>query len=561
MFMFLNISELVVSQPVANPSSVKQLRARFDPKSDSIYAEWNARTAGEQLYIVRYKFNLKNSRESSQWRYTRVQTNSAKLHNTEFKNGDEIEVQVREEDIVNRGYGTEWSKSLIIHIAKRESHDSFIGEEEINLTPPTNFKTHILGTSSLKLEWDEVVTSHRKHIYYIVIIRQISLDVGDNYQRQQIKIEGNNFALENLGAGEKYEITIRSAISSQQTSTTAAVAEVTMPRKDEFFEVENVIIKSKFKSNGQSTTNVSWEVPANMKGLITAYNFQYTPKNYIQWMQKSFRGDATEAILSDLLSDTEYILRIRTTLRNNIVSESGEVFFVTPKLHVDTLKKVDVIFSNDMSTIRLKWITEEFINEMDVQTYTILISPDKNLPLDRWRVINLDSNQKTLSIDALSSDTTYFVRINIKKQNGQILDSPSIYTFKTSRNYFSKSEMRSANTLSYRNVGPGTILINWSYDDAIKEDVVDAIVYFSKVKTLPFSDWQQIHIKSVEEHNVILSNLLQGTTYFVEIVPRSKTNKNLQNYVQSLEIKTDILDGNTNWKFPYFKDTRQTVSF
>lgn len=51
-----------------------------------------------------------------------------------------------------------------------------------------------------------------------------------SYRNLQIKVVANNFALGNLKPGEHYEMTIRTALSPEQMSDTAAIVEITMPK-------------------------------------------------------------------------------------------------------------------------------------------------------------------------------------------------------------------------------------------------------------------------------------------------------------------------------------------
>ncbi len=110
----------------------------------------------------------------------------------------------------------------------------------------TVFRCLFPGSTSVRLEWRandrsgdqsgisqgnvELTRSLRLGLYYIVNVKQTSSESGGPLLRQQIKIEANNFALGSLIPGEKYEMTIRSALSPQRISRTAAIVEITMPR-------------------------------------------------------------------------------------------------------------------------------------------------------------------------------------------------------------------------------------------------------------------------------------------------------------------------------------------
>lgn len=88
--------------------------------------------------------------------------------------------------------------------------------------------------------------------------------------------------LGHLVPGEKYEMTIRSATSPDHVSSTAAIVEITMPRgkkisssnlilvyiENEYFEVGNLVISSRFKGDGRGVVNLTWEVPPEMQQKI-----------------------------------------------------------------------------------------------------------------------------------------------------------------------------------------------------------------------------------------------------------------------------------------------------
>uniref|UniRef100_A0A0N4ZAZ9 Fibronectin type-III domain-containing protein n=1 Tax=Parastrongyloides trichosuri TaxID=131310 RepID=A0A0N4ZAZ9_PARTI len=553
---FIVYTKYVHSHPFYQ-STIKNLRARYDANEDAIYTEWEVLGNERNSFIIRYRYLSRGTNNVNQWKYIRSNEKSTKLIDNEFRNGDEIEVQVKIESGHNNQH--DWSKPLIIQItSKNPYHLSHNDENDIELMPPTNLKSTIVSPSSLKIEWDPVVVQGKK-IYYIVILQQQSPESRDNYQRQQIKIEATNFAVEHLTPGESYEVTIRTAISSQQTSTMAAVLEVVMPRENEFFEIENIIISSKFLKSGQGIVNITWEIPEQMNGKVSAYDVQYAPVADSSDSKVSiFRGDRSEIILNDLKSNTEYKIRIKTILKNNIIIESGEFLFATPKVEHDTMKRVDIIFSNNMDTIRLQWILSDSIQKENVEVYQIYYSKEKDLSIDKWNVINVPRYEENIKIDNLHENTVYYVRIRIITRDRRVLDSPTTYRFRTSENYSIKSELRSSNSLSYRNVGPGAIIIHWNFDDKIKNEITGTSIIYTKNKNLNKDKWNRKVSTNPEQTEIILDNLEQGVKYYIEIIPHLKINLDNREYIQTLEIQTDVLDSNTNWEFPYFNKTRRT---
>jgi len=102
--------------------------------------------------------------------------------------------------------------------------------------------------------------------------------------------------------------------------------------------------------------NLTWEVPASMAARISAYDVQYTrADNPSSWRQVHFSGATPSALLHDLRADTDYVLKIKTMLVGNLVTESGEFRFRTPHVAVNPISKLDVIYSSDTNAVRLQW--------------------------------------------------------------------------------------------------------------------------------------------------------------------------------------------------------------
>lgn len=93
------------------------------------------------------------------------------------------------------------------------------------------------------------------------------------------------------------------------------------------------------------------------------YQVQYAPEGAHQFTKLSFNGNNPSTTLHDLQSDTEYVLKIKTLLTNNLETESGEFKFKTPKVAVNPISKVDVIYSSsEANVVRLQWILEPYVS-------------------------------------------------------------------------------------------------------------------------------------------------------------------------------------------------------
>uniref|UniRef100_A0A7E4VST9 Protein-tyrosine-phosphatase n=1 Tax=Panagrellus redivivus TaxID=6233 RepID=A0A7E4VST9_PANRE len=519
--------------------NVKNLRARFESVSNSIYVEWEYADTTPSNYgigfVVRYRITNRLTPDS-QWKLTRTRERVVRLDLQDIQSGDEVEVQVK----VERGGQVveDWNQQLLISIAKRLNVGGILVEES-DLLPPLEFAANVLSPTSVKLEWLPF-NPHVNGIYYVVNVEQLTAYSGERNYNQQIKIEATNFILDDLNAGEKYEFTIRSAKSANEISSTAAIVEITMPKEDEYFEVGNLIISSRFKSNGQGTVNLTWEVPPTMSAKIREYHVEYAPEGVNNFVLLKFTGQKPSATLTDLQSDTEYVLKIKTILVNNLETQSGEFRFRTPKVAVNPISKVDVIYSSsENNAVRLQWILEPHVSLDSISGYDVYISEDKDKPETEWRYLRLDGKEASLSIGDLKTSTTYYARINIRRSDGQVTQAPSIYRFKTIDQFPRGAELRQANSLAYRNIAPGRVSISWTYPTTVSAPVVGAIILYTDRKDAPLDQWTRIDVNDAHTKSIVLDNLREGTRYYVHIVPRLNNNELDYANVEKFELRTD----------------------
>lgn len=553
--LFLSAAVLFFLQASADRHPVRNLRARYDARSGSIFVEWEPLPVTDRDGIqLRYKATTRTG-SSSDWQVTRADrdSNNVRLAVEDLKNGDELMVQVK------RDSSHAWGDPLVIAIAKRTQ----IGElvvDEADLLPPLNFTANVLGPSNVRLDWSpspsavsssdgwsaEVVDSP---LYYIVNVRQLTSVSGEDLLRQQIKVESTTFLLDNLVPGERYELTIRSAKSSEHVSSTAAIVEISMPKEDEFFEVGNLIISSRFKGDGKGVVNLTWEVPAKMAGKIVSYDVKYLPANLGnsggRWSQILFSGDTPSALLYGLKSDTEYILKIKTILRNNVETESGEFRFRTPKVTVNPIGKVELIYSSETNDVRIQWILAPHIYINHVRGFDVYLTEDKEQPEDRWRYISLDTRDTQLSLDDLKSSTTYYVKVNVRNVDGTVLQSPSIYRFTTIDQVPPQRslESRLPSSLGYRNVSPGRVSVTWSYPPSIAHNVAGTTIFYTDQNHEHIDRWQRIKIEDADQRSVVLVGLREATIYYIQIAPTLYSGELDFGAVQKFQLRTSESTG------------------
>ncbi|KAM3718612.1 Sortilin-related receptor [Dirofilaria immitis] len=537
------------------PSRVQNFRARYDHPTDAIYIQWSyPEELQRQLqpqFRIRYRLtNRPVDLFGFDWKYSQVGTElEARLDLNDIRNGDEVQAQVRAE----RSDGTvleEWSQSLLISIIKRVLIDGISAADD-DLLPPLNFQAHILSTSMVRLEWTpplRILSDDSLSHYYIVNVKQLTSDDRTPLLRQQIKVQANSFTLNNLKPGQRYELTIRTASSPERVSSVAAIVEITMPREDEYFEVGNLIISSHFKATGQGIVNLTWEVPEKMKNQIQTYDLQYSEAGTEDWHQLQFSGLHPSASLTTLKSDTEYLLKIRTHLSNNLTTESGQFRFRTPTVVQNPIRKVDVIYTHEIDGVRLQWTLENFLSANLIDGYDVYVSDNPDLPDAEWSYYSVSGSElqndvftngvSSLVLSDLQSGHTYYVRINVRKKNGEILRAPSIYRFKTmERTEF--LERREENTLSYRLLSPGRVQITWTYPSSILPTITGSSIIYAESNTLPMKQWKRINLVDPRQNSVVLEQLKPNSRYFIRILPQINNTFYDSSIIDMFEIRTE----------------------
>ncbi|KAK0397699.1 hypothetical protein QR680_002225 [Steinernema hermaphroditum] len=537
------------SDAISTVPSIQNLRARLDSSTDSIFVEWAfAGSKHNVQFVIRYRV-LNRPDGNLDWKIARTSEEMVRLHLPEIRNGDELEVQVKAE---RSGHVIEdWSQQLLISVTKQMVVGGHRVPED-DLIPPLDFQAHILGPSSVRLEWSPNEQSIQD-LFYLVNVKQLTSESGENLLRQQIKIGATHFTLGNLIPGERYEMTIRSATSLERISSTAAIIEISMPKEDEYFEVGNLIITSHFKNDGTGVVNLTWDVPSEVQHRIVSYDVQYSEEGLNDWKQLKFSGIKATAALYSLKSDTEYVLRIRTVLTNRLETESGLFRFRTPKVAVNPISKVDVIFSSDTNSVRLQWMLEPHVPQDQVVGYDVYLTENKELPDTHWRHTRLNSAEAALSVEDLKSATTYYVKVHVRKADGTILKAPFVYRFTTIDYEHTHVESREPNSLAYRNVGPGKVSVSWSYPFTIAENVVGSVVYYTDDKNRPQDQWQTVHVTDPEQKSITLSNLREGTQYYVQIVPKMINGELDFSSSEKFELRTDKIDRTHN-NYVFYND-------
>ncbi|CAB3410295.1 unnamed protein product [Caenorhabditis bovis] len=549
-FAFL-LPTILQSQPFR---SVQNPKGRVVPELDIVYVEWKAPDGQQNLiFTVRHK----TGDPTEPWKYIRTHVPNVRVPMTTYRNGDKMHIQIKTEqdgnivdDFGNEiivdifGKQNETPQRAIVHAPRQAvASPSAIASSSAahgGLTPPLNFTANILSPTSVHLKWTPVA-SIKPDLYYLVNVKQLTTSSGSTLQNQQIKTAANSFTLGKMISGEKYEMTIRSAYSQDVISPTAAIIEITMPRENEYFEIGNLIISSHFKSPNNGVVNLTWEVPPTMNNRISSYNVEYSEMGSGYWQKIQFHGASSSAALYHLKSNTEYLLRIKTLMINNMITESGQFRFRTPKVEANPIKKVDVIYSHDINSVKLQWILEPHIRKDNVAGYDVYLSQNKDLPDSQWRLVRLNSAESSLSLNDLESATVYYVRVNVRNLDGSVIRAPSIYRFKTID--AEDNEDFEGNSLSYRNIAPGEVEIKWTFPKQILDGVIGSTVLYTDRKDLAPEQWEKVEIEDSRNTSLVLRGLREGTRYSVQIIPRLYTGDQDLESREQFELKTDRIRG------------------
>uniref|UniRef100_A0A914LGD3 Fibronectin type-III domain-containing protein n=1 Tax=Meloidogyne incognita TaxID=6306 RepID=A0A914LGD3_MELIC len=354
------------------------------------------------------------------------------------------------------------------------------------ILPPYNFTANILGPTQVKLEWKTPPRSSdttEPYYFYIINVRQISANdrSGRKFAPLQIRVDKTNFLLGHLVPGERYEITLRSATSSDRISSAAAIVEIALPKEDEgaLMDVGNLLVTSRFMHDGRGVVNLTWEVPPQLIGKIKSYEMRYIEASNAQsgierWEHLHFPGEAPHAQLYSMKPDTEYLIRIRTLLISGLQVESGEFRIHTPRIkEPNPLARLDVLYSSEQPTVRLQWTLAPHIHSSEITGYDLRITDRYDLPESEWRHHRVSGYSPQFALDNLRPYTTYFVHVDIRKNNGDVLKGNTIYRFTTlanlpvipNENFVDKGN--EVQPLAFEQIDRGRVKIIWEFPSTV----------------------------------------------------------------------------------------------
>lgn len=588
---------LLISIDKASSSAIRNLRSHYDASTDTILVDWewdeeNGGLGKHQLedyeIFVRYKISRQDQQED-EWRRIEAEEDGLgariPLGRLSLNDGDEVMAQVLAEPLNPPESGSsvslrQHSDPLVVWIARRQgnSENDSEGNSEGNpeentdlqsnseqnsdfstsdmeipknpppppqttleeILPPYNFTANILGPTQVKLEWKTPPRSSNEasepYYFYIINVRQISARSGRKFAPLQLRVDKTNFLLGHLIPGERYEITLRSAISSDRISSAAAIVEIALPKEDEgaLMDVGNLLVTSRFMHDGRGVVNLTWEVPPQLRGKIKSYEMRYIEASNAQsgierWEHLHFPGEAPSAQLYSMKPDTEYLLRIRTLLISGLQVESGEFRINTPRIkEPNPLARLDVLYSSEQPTVRLQWNLAPHIHSSEINGYDLSITDRYDEPESEWRHYRVSSYSPQLALDQLRPYTTYFVRVDVRKNNGDVLKGNTIYRFTTlanlpvipNENFIDKGN--EVQPLAFEQIDSGRVKIIWEFPSTVVNAAKGVTIYFSHNHHEPMERWQRVIIENIESRSTILAGLLENILYNIQIVPNSK---------------------------------------
>ncbi|KAL3095363.1 hypothetical protein niasHS_007462 [Heterodera schachtii] len=547
--MFFSIISFIIffysvsSDQQQNVSPLRNVRAHYDVKMDTILVDWEWSEIGRKeiedyKLFVHYKVsNQHRHRGLNEWHRVSSEDDSlgAKIPlGQALNNGDEITVQVFAEPI-ERGFATEQSDPLVIWIARKsQDKGNESGENSENgaismadeLLPPYNFTANILSPGKVRLEWrTPPLPSPSSVPFYIVNVRQLSANTGDRFPPQQF--------------------TIRTALDAERISSAAAIVEIAIPSDSDLVEVGKLIVTSRFRPDGNGVVNLTWEVPQHLLGKIQSYEMRYLEADRAQsvampfWERLFFPGTAPTAEIYNMKPDTEYVLRIRTTMESRVQVESAEFRFRTPKsAGANPIARLDVLYSSESPAVRLQWILAPHINAVLVGGFDVFFTDRYDLPESEWTHRLIHGNDPQLSLDSLSPSTTYFVRIDVRNSDGTVVKSQSAYRFTTFETLPLRRDFRHIDTLAYQQIGPGRVQIQWELPEAVKMGSKGIVIFYNSDTREPLDRWHRIDLDNSETRSLELIGLRENAEYQVQIVPKSMDGMPMWTHAQRIQLRT-----------------------
>uniref|UniRef100_A0A914HU30 Fibronectin type-III domain-containing protein n=1 Tax=Globodera rostochiensis TaxID=31243 RepID=A0A914HU30_GLORO len=479
-----------------------------------------------------------------------------------------------------------------------ENGNGAASDEE--LLPPHNFTANVLGPGQVRLEWRQPSLPFTSVVpFYIVNARQLSANTGDRFPPQQdgqisvsmpvlpkilrskdrfrpdnprasplmsvcqfpffspkfiqltLRIDGTQFLLGNLVSGENYEFTIRTALDAERISSAAAIVEIAIPLERDLVEVGKLIVTSRFRPDGHGVVNLTWEVPQHLRGKILTYEMRYTEAGRARavqlpfWQQLVVPGAAPTGEIHDMKSDSEYVLRIRTTMTSGAQIESGEFRIRTPKsAGANPIARLDVLYSSETPSVRLQWILAPHINIALVGGYDVFVTDRYDLPETEWSHRRLHGSEPQMALDSLSPSTTYFVRIDVRNSDGTDVKSQAAYRFTTFETLplQSQRDFRHADTLAFQQIGHGRVKVQWEMPEAVKLISKGIIIYYNSDTREPLDRWHRMDLDSSAPRSIELIGLRANADYNVQIVPLGMDGRPMWTHTQRLQLRTKAED-------------------
>ncbi|KAI3418354.1 hypothetical protein GPALN_009675 [Globodera pallida] len=536
-----------------NVSPIRNVRAHYDAKTDMILVDWEWSEI-KRKELEDYKLFVRYKVSNLEWRRVESDEDSlgAKIPLGQvLNNGDEFTIQVIAESN-EREFGVEQSDLLVIWVARRTDRGNESGENseqkrrenaengngaasEEELLPPYNFTANVLGPGQVRLEWRQPPLPFPSMVpFYIVNARQLSANTGDRFPPQQ-----------------DYEFTIRTALDAERISSAAAIVEIAIPLESDLVEVGKLIVTSRFRPDGHGVVNLTWEVPQYLRRKILSYEMRYTEADRARsvklpfWEQLVFPGTAPTGEIHDMKSDSEYVLRIRTTMTSGAQVESGEFRIRTPKsAGTNPIARLDVLYSSETPSVRLQWILAPHINIALVGGYDVFVTDRYDLPEREWSHRRVHGSEPQMTLDSLSPSTTYFVRIDVRNSDGTDVKSQAAYRFTTFETLplQSQRDFRHADTLAFQQIGHGRVKVQWEMPEAVKLVSKGISIFYNSDTREPLDRWHRMDLDSSEPRSIELIGLRANADYNVHIVPLGMDGRPMWTHTQRLQLRTKAED-------------------
>lgn len=482
--------------------------------------DYNEPSSGVTDYIIRYKRYEHNAyRDGAPWTQVISGANPYTVSPIHLGHTYDVQVKARNRDSLTNTIiqESDWSNLIEVTLSNGENNQNqpssySSGSGSSNVPVPTEITVNVNGPKSLSLRWR--MSDMRSGDRFLITLTPEGMSSGD-FERT-IRAESNSVNVGNLNPGSSYRIRIRTRRNGQDSPLSHTII-VRMPREEDHVVLSNLFIMPDPSVVGR--VNLTWQIPEHSKRHVSGFLVRYSTEEtdpVETWKSRYISGQTPSIILDNLHPDTEYYLKVQAQLTSGQNSDTSVFRFRTPK--PNPIDQVQLFYEGDRS-IRLDWSLTSAVNPADVAGYHVLLSQNPNLPEEQWRTIPVGGRDSTMTMDDhITRSGLFWVKIHVRKNDGTIWKSPSVFRFQAERPQTHQVNVRQA--VKYRYKGNGNVRIRWTYPETYDTENIQIVrLFYSPDKTAPLQEWALKEVRGNNPRSIVLSGLHPNRLYFLRVMP------------------------------------------